>query len=593
MKKSILCVVILAACIIGACSKEHVDPDPNNGNGGNNGNNPSPEPEIELKLSETHLFAGSDAMKKTVALTANADWSIDQNFTESEWAWCSVTPTYGSAGTPTLTVDIQANGYDKRIHDFSIRSGDTDISLTVEQKQIVYFDIILNGSLEKKFIFYDEGGQVELTGGSSVGCEIAYLDGTAGWISEEKDTRALESLNFRFRIAPYDGTEFRRGRIVLKAPGEDLADTVQVIQYHDKVIDIPDPYFRKYCLTNFDTNNDGEITKRETEGVWEVKPVKLNIRSVKGIEEFADLTWFDCSENQISELDVSKNEKLTSLTCDDNALTELNVRNNKKLEFLSCDNNQIANLLFDRREWKTFSCSGNQITSLGTEPIGAEYVFACSNNPIESLVLDTSFVSKDSHLAIYCYNNLLSELDLSRCTNINSLACSGNKLQRLDLSNCKNLIILDCYNNLLEEIRLPENGKLSHITTYKNRLKSIDLKQSIFLNSLWISENDLESLDCSGCVSLEHLDCDKNKLQSLNLTNCPMLKSIDCADNLLTTIDVSETGLNKSDNTYPLDCAPMSTLETVYLKEGWNWIKGINFNRNTNYIPEMTQILYK
>ena len=91
MKKSILCVVILAVCIIGACSKEHVDSDPNNGNGGNNGNNPSSE--IKLELSETHLFASSDAITKTVALTANADWSIDQNFTESEWAWCSVTPT--------------------------------------------------------------------------------------------------------------------------------------------------------------------------------------------------------------------------------------------------------------------------------------------------------------------------------------------------------------------------------------------------------------------------------------------------------------------------------------------------------------------
>lgn len=84
-------------------------------------------------------FASSDAITKTVALTANADWSIDQNFTESEWAWCSVTPTYGSAGTTTLTVDIQANGYDKRIHDFSIRSGDTDILLTIEQKQVVSF----------------------------------------------------------------------------------------------------------------------------------------------------------------------------------------------------------------------------------------------------------------------------------------------------------------------------------------------------------------------------------------------------------------------------------------------------------------------
>lgn len=96
--------------------------------------------------------------------------------------------------------------------------------------------------------------------------------------------------------------ESRRGRIVLKAPGEDLADTVQIIQYHDKVIDIPDPYFRKYCLTNFDMNNDGEITKRETEGVREVKPAKLHIRSVRGIEEFADLRYFDCSGNQISEL---------------------------------------------------------------------------------------------------------------------------------------------------------------------------------------------------------------------------------------------------------------------------------------------------
>lgn len=587
MKKIILCIAILAACLIGACSKEHVDSDPNDGNGGNPGNNPSSE--IELKLSETHLFVSSDAITKTVALTANADWNIDQNFAESEWAWCSVTPTYGSAGTTTLTVDIQANGYDKRIHDFSIRSGDTDISLTVEQKQYVSF--FIGGSRE--FVFYDEGGQVELTGGSSVGCEIAYLDGTADWISEEKETRAFESLNFRFRIAPYNGTESRRGRIVLKASEEDLADTVQIIQYHDKVIDIPDPYFRKYCLTNFDTNNDGEITKRETEGVWEVKPVKLNIRSMKGIEEFADLTWFNCSENQISELDVSKNEKLISLTCDDNALTELNVRNNEKLEFLGCDNNQISTLLFDRREWKTFSCSGNQITSLGTEPIGAESLFACSNNPIESLVLDTSFVSKDSYLAIYCYNNLLSELDLSRCANIKSLTCSGNKLQRLDLSNCRNLSSLDCYNNLLEEIRLPENGKISSIRAYKNRLKKIDLRQSIFLTSLWISENALETLDCSGCVSLEWLSCDRNKLQTLNLSNCPMLEYIDCADNLLKVLDVSETGLNKSSYSSPLDCAPMPTLETVYLKKGWNWINGINFNRNENYIPETTQILYR
>ena len=585
MKKSILCVVILAVCIVGACSKEHIDSDPNNGNGGNNGNNPSSE--IKLELSETHLFASSDAITKTVALTANADWSIDQNFTENEWVWCSVTPTYGRAGTTTLTVDIQANGYDKRIHDFSIRSGDTDISLTIEQKQVVSF--LIGGSRE--FIFYDEGGQVELTGGSSVGCEIAYLDGTADWISEEKDTRAFESLNFRFRVAPYDGMESRRGRIVLKAPGEDLADTVQIIQYHDKVIDIPDPYFRKYCLTNFDMNNDGEITKRETEGVREVKPAKLHIRSVRGIEEFADLRYFDCSENQISELDVSKNEKLWSLKCDKNILTSLDVRSNKELAILSCDDNQISTFLFDQHKWFSFSCSGNRISTLGTDPIGATY-FDCSNNSIKSLALDTSFIQESSLSSVSCNNNLLYELDLSKCTNTAYLYCNENQLQRLDLSNCKKLTHLSCDDNRLEDLILPENGLLSDIYAAGNRLKNIDLQQSIFLTSLWISENELEALDCSSCVSLELLHCYKNKLQSLNLSNCPMLIYIDCADNLLTTLDVSETGLNKSSYPSPLDCAPMPTLENVYLKEGWT-INGINYNRNQWYIPETTQILYK
>lgn len=587
MKKSILFIATLVTCIIGACNKEHVVPNPNNGDGGNNGNNSSSK--IELGLSETHLFAGSDAIKKTVNLTANADWSIEQNFTENEWAWCSVTPTYGSTGTTTLTVNIQANGYDKRIHNFSIRSGDTDISLTVEQKQVVSF--LIGGSRE--FIFYDEGGQMELTGVSSVGCEMLYLDGAADWISEEKGTRAFESLNFRFRIAPYDGLESRCGRIVLKAPGEDLADTVQIIQYHDKVIDIPDVYFRKYCLANFDTNNDRKITKRETESVTNIEAVNLGIRSIKGVEEFFDLAWLDCSKNKISELDVSKNDKLISLTCNYNTLTSLDVRNNKNLTFLSCDNNRISSLLFDRREWSAFSCSDNQITSLGEEPIGAD-IFACSNNPIESLTLDTSFVPENSSNIISCYNNLLSKLDLSRCTNVRNLSCSGNKLQRLDLAYCKNLEFLNCNSNVLREIIFPENGKLYSIFAHKNQLKNIDLYQPIFLTMLWISENELETLDCSGCVSLETLRCDKNKLQSLKLSNCPMLESIDCADNLLTVLDVSETGLDKYDSYLsPLDCAPMPTLETVFLKKGWHRIEGIDLNRNTNYIPETTQILYK
>lgn len=583
MKKSILCVVILAVCIIGACSKEHVDPDPNNGNGGNNGNNPSPEPEIELRLSETHLFAGSDAMKKTVALIANADWSIDQNFTESEWAWCSVTPTYGSAGTTTLTVDIQANGYDKRIHDFLIRSGDTDISLTVEQKQVVYF--ILNGDQEKKFIFYDEGGQIELTGVSTVGCEIAYLDGTADWISEEKETRALESLNFRFRIAPYDGMESRRGRIVLKASGEDLADTVQIIQYHDKVIDIPDPYFRQYCIQNFDKNNDGQLTKREAFGITSII-TSGEIESLQGIEAFENLYQLNVKA-QITEVDLSHLSELSILDLTGNKLRSLDLRKNDKLIFVDCDDNQLETLLIGENNLASLSCSDNRLSSLTIGQGGDNsFTLNCDNNRLTSLSLTGC-------RWLNCDNNRLTSLDLNNSPMCTSLICSGNQLQLLDLSMLSKLDYVSCSNNRLEKLVLPNNSILTTLHASNNNLGAVDLHTSVYLTYLAISYNRLKTLSCNDITTLKTLYCNDNELETLDITGCVRLEQIQCSDNKLTDLDVSMTDLVSNTSIYPL-CCSMQTLKTLRLKEGWqDKIKGINVDRSTYCIQETTQILYK
>jgi Leucine-rich repeat (LRR) protein len=44
----------------------------------------------------------------------------------------------------------------------------------------------------------------------------------------------------------------------------------------------------------------------------------MNISNLKGIEAFTALTYLNCSYNQLTSLDVSKNAALTTLVCDGN-----------------------------------------------------------------------------------------------------------------------------------------------------------------------------------------------------------------------------------------------------------------------------------
>ena len=109
-------------------------------------------------------------------------------------------------------------------------------------------------------------------------------------------------------------------------------------------------------------------------------------------------------------------------------------------------------------------------------------------------------------------------------------------------------------------------------------------------------ERELKSLNCGNLTELQHLSCCDNELVSLSLSGCFSLKVIRCQNNKLKELDVSQTTLRGGDYYYqnPLYCAPMETLEALYLKDGWqNMVDGINKNRSPDYIPETTQIFYK
>ena len=79
-----------------------------------------------------------------------------------------------------------------------------------------------------------------------------------------------------------------------------------------------DPTFKAYCLERFDANGDGKILEDEADEVTEIAVPSMGIKSLKGIEGFKNLLDLDCSDNQITSLDLRENRKLVFLDCRDN-----------------------------------------------------------------------------------------------------------------------------------------------------------------------------------------------------------------------------------------------------------------------------------
>ena len=210
-------------------------------------------------------------------------------------------------------------------------------------------------------------------------------------------------------------------------PAIPLEDTSQ--DYHSSIAingtNFPDANFRNYLLKH-SYGSDGKITEEEIAEINIINVWQCNITSLKGIEYFTALKHLDCSDNQLSSLDVSNNTALSNLTCSNNQLTTLDVSNNTALTNLYCDNNQLTTLdVSNNTALSSLFCYNNQLTTLDLS----------SNTSLESL---------------YCDNNQLTTLDVSNNTALSSLTCGNNQLTTLDVSNTV-LTSFYCHKNQIKD----------------------------------------------------------------------------------------------------------------------------------------------
>ncbi len=257
-------------------------------------------------------------------------------------------------------------------------------------------------------------------------------------------------------------------------------------------VNFPDENFRNYLLHSWN-GSDGILTEEEIANTTYLNISYCDIKSLKGIEFFTALTELDCYHNQLTVLDLSKNEGLTYLACDYNNLTSLDVSKNTKLRTLYGHRNQL-------------------------------------------LALDVSGCTALTTLT--CDYNQLTELDVSRNTKLQTLHCNDNNLTALDVSK----------NTKLNTLNLSNNKLAGDIGLFGERLTA---GQEIPITTLNISDNKLSGnigLLANCFINLKSLNASGNCLEDVDPMISPTVTSLDISKQTMSRVVYLRLGTLSVDN---------------------------------------------
>lgn len=273
------------------------------------------------------------------------------------------------------------------------------------------------------------------------------------------------------------------------------------------IISFADPKFKAYCVENFDTDGDGEISEDEAKAVTAIDASLLGLTSLVGIEYFSNLETIDVSLNKLTSLDLSHSPKLTEIHVNGNNLQKL-------------DLGGLAAL-------KTLDCSANKLNTLDVSESAELNSLICSNNNLGTLNLKNNKALTD----LQCSSNNLTALDLRNNTALEVLYCRKNSLISLNVTGLPALKELDCSNTGITALNLYKNTLLENLYCSSNNLTSLGLTANTALLTLDCSKNALTALDLSKNTLLETVDCSSNKLVSLDVSGNSALVSVTCDGN--------------------------------------------------------------
>jgi Leucine-rich repeat (LRR) protein len=301
---------------------------------------------------------------------------------------------------------------------------------------------------------------------------------------------------------------------------------------------------------------DAEIQTREAAAyTGAIHASQLGITDFTGLEEFILLDSLECSGNAVwyydqqnslwvlistPLLNVSANTALTYLNCANNQLTNLDVSANIALIYLTCMLNSLTSLDVSACTALTYLNTGDDgvympsLTSLNVSGCSALTYLHCSGNSLTSL--NVSSCTELSFLD--CYGNSLSSLDVTANTALTTLICGVNQLTSLDVSANTALTDLICWANQLTSLDVSANTALIYLSCGANQLSNLNVAASTALTNFYCGANQLTSLDVSANTALTTLDCTSNQLTSIDVSANTALTTLDCSANQLSNLNV-------------------------------------------------------
>lgn len=275
---------------------------------------------------------------------------------------------------------------------------------------------------------------------------------------------------------------------------------------------VPDDNFESYLeINNMGDGimlNDSVLTLNIS-GVDSLDISSQNINSIIGIEDFSSLISLSCSNNLLTNANLSQNTNLVRLLCDNNNITSLNISENVLLGNIDCSDN----------------------------------------------LLDNIDVSQNSTLHRFvCSNNQLTNLNLTQNPNLNRLICNDNQLISLDLSNNSNLSRLNASNNQLVnlDVRNSNNTSINYFNTLNNTsLNCIDVDDPIWSTNNWIDIDSQHyfSANCNiswNCIDLACVEVADATGAYSSLANC----EVECHTSSITNLNKLDKKLRKITNLF-------------------------------------------
>ena len=509
------------------------------------------------------------AQGEQIAVEVNANISFDYEIAQADKSWVSYVGSRAMT-TSRLLFSISPN------EETATREGTITITSEIGKETIKIYQFGASPALvltQKEYIVPSDGQTIKVELNSNVDYEVAMP--SVDWITESP-TRAISTHTHYYTIASNTTCDNRSTEIHFYNKENNIDEIVEITQLQKDALiigktDYQVPQEGGTVDVTLQHNIDFEIKINETD-TWitqietralQENQLRFNIsENTTGAERIGKIMIANTQQNisqtititqsAIPVLDIPDTNFKAYLVAnyDQNSDNEISRFEIEKLKSLIVSSLGIASLegIEHFTNLEGLACDNNSLTELDLSKNTQLTELTCGYNKISKLILPPN-AEKMTWLS--CGDNKLTgKLDCSNWVNLTNLNCHTNNFTALDLTGCSELIGLSCGNNNLTSLNVQDCSNLTTLQCDGNKLSSLDISMCPYLLTLSCGNNNLETLDLSNCHNLDRLFCQDNKLSSLDISMCLKLSLLYCQNNMLTLLTLGNASTLRD-----LDCS--------------------------------------